>query len=74
MTVSVQYFSFSTLPDRSMDTENAATDLSRENSYFEISPQYADDITWASTAKHRIDHIKETIPGKRAERNLRINK
>ena len=58
---------------RSMDTENAATDLPRENSYFEISPQYADDITWASTAKHRIDHIKETIPGKLAERNLRIN-
>ena len=41
--------------------------------YFEISPQYADDITWASTATHRIDHIKETIPGKLEERNLRIN-
>ena len=57
---------------RSMNTEKAATDPSRKNSYFEINPQYADDITWASTAKHRIDHIKETILGKLEERNLRI--
>ena len=58
---------------RSMNTENAATDPSRKNNYFEINPQYADDITWASTAKCRIDHIKETIPGKLEERNLQIN-
>jgi len=30
--------------------------------YFEIEPKYADDITWASTAKHRTAYIKETIP------------
>ena len=58
---------------RSMDIENAERKPSRKNSYFEISPQYADDITWASTAKHRIDHIKETIPVKLEERNLRLN-
>ena len=58
---------------RSMDTENEATDPYKKNSHFEISPQYADEITWASTAKHRIDYIKETIPGKFEERNLRIN-
>ena len=58
---------------KSMDTENIVTDPSRSNSYFEISPPYADDRAWASTAKHRIDHIKETIPGKLEERNLRIN-
>ena len=36
--------------DRSMNTENAATDPSRRNNYLEIHPQYADDIAWASTA------------------------
>ena len=30
---------------RSMNNENAATDPSRKNNYFEINPQYADDIT-----------------------------
>ncbi len=29
--------------------------------YFEIDPKYADDITWASTAIHRISHIKATV-------------
>ena len=58
---------------RSMNTENAATDPSRKKNYFEINPQYADDITWASTAKYRIDHIRETIPGKLEERILQIN-
>ena len=55
---------------RSMNTENAATDPSRKNNYFEINPQYADDITWESTGKHGVDHSKETIPGKLEERNL----
>ena len=39
---------------RSMNTENAATDPSRKNNYFEINPQYPDDITLASTEKYRI--------------------
>ena len=56
-----------------MDNENAAADPSKKNIYFEINPQYADDITWASTAKHRIDHIKEAIPGK-LEDNKTTNK
>ena len=56
-----------------MNTEKAATDPSRKNNYFEINPQYADDITWASTAKHRIYHIQETIPGKLEERSLQIS-
>ena len=56
-----------------MDNENTATDLSRMNIYSEINPQYADNITWVSTAKHRIDHIKKTIPGKLEERNLQMN-
>ena len=43
---------------RSMDTKKATTHPSKKNIYFEINPQYADDITWASTAEHRIDHIK----------------
>eukprot|EP00795_Rhopilema_esculentum_P001915 gene1915-biopygen10441 len=30
---------------RSRNTENAAADPSRKNNYFEINPQYADDIT-----------------------------
>ena len=56
-----------------MITENAATDPSRNKNYFEMNPQYANDITWASTAKYRIDHIRETIPGKLEEGNLQIN-
>ena len=57
-----------------MNTENVATDPSKKNNYFEINPQYADGITWTSTPKQRIDHIKETIPGILEERNLRMNK
>ena len=56
-----------------MDTENATTGPSKKNSYFKINPLYAEDITWASTAEQRIDHIQNTIPGKLKERNLRIN-
>ena len=41
--------------------------------YFEIDPKYADDITWATTAKQRITYIKETIPSTLAKRNLVIN-
>ncbi len=44
-----------------------------ENTYFEINPKYADDITWASTAKHRIKHIKETTPRILEKRNMLIN-
>ena len=40
---------------------------------FEIDPKYADDITWATTAKQRITYIKETIPSTLAKRNLVIN-
>ena len=41
--------------------------------YFEIDPKYADDITWATTAKQRITYIKETQPSTLAKRNLVIN-
>ena len=41
--------------------------------YFEIDPEYADDITWATTAKQRITYIKETTPSTLAKRNLVIN-
>ena len=41
--------------------------------YFEIDPKYADDITWATTAKQRITYIKETPPSTLAKRNLVIN-
>ncbi len=30
--------------------------------HFEIDLRYADDITWASTAIHRTNHIKVTVP------------
>ena len=41
--------------------------------YFEIDPKYADDISWATTAKQRITYIKETTPSTLAKRNLMIN-
>jgi hypothetical protein len=41
--------------------------------FFEISPKYADDITWATTAKERIQQIKDQIPETLRERNLTIN-
>ena len=58
---------------RSMDTKNKIRDPSSTNSYFEINPQYADNITWASTTKERIDYIRNTIPNKLKERSLQIN-
>ena len=36
-------------------------------------PKYADDISWATTAKQRITYIKETTPSTLAKRNLVIN-
>ena len=56
-----------------MDTKNRIRGPSSKNSYFAINPQYADDITWALTAKDRLDHILNTIPNKLKERNLPIN-
>ena len=53
---------------RYMDAKNVATDPSGKNSHFEISLQYADAIIWGSTAKHGIDHVKETIPGRIEEK------
>ena len=41
--------------------------------YFEIDPKYADDISWATTAKQRITYIKETTPSTLAKRNMVIN-
>ena len=41
--------------------------------YFEIDPKYADDITWASTAIHRISHIKATVASTLQKRNLKVN-
>ena len=44
----------------------------RQN-FFEIEPKYADDITWATTAKHRIEHVKQSVPEKLSKRHLIIN-
>ena len=41
--------------------------------YFEVDPKYADDISWATTAKQRITYIKEITPSTLAKRNLVIN-
>ena len=41
--------------------------------YFEIDPKFADDISWATTAKQRITYIKETTPSTLAKHNLVIN-
>ena len=38
-----------------------------------IDAKYADDISWATTAKQRITNIKETTPSTLAKRNLEIN-
>ncbi len=42
--------------------------------YFEIEPKYADDITWITTAKHKINLVKETIPETLQARDLEVNK
>ena len=38
-----------------------------------IAPKYADDITWATTSKSKIDQVKRTVPPKLLKRNLIIN-
>ena len=43
------------------------------DSYFEIDPKYADDISWATTAKHRVEQIKTITPPMLKKRNLLIN-
>ena len=40
--------------------------------YFEIDPKYADDITWATTAKQRITYIKETTPSTLAWKKCKL--
>ena len=40
--------------------------------YFEINPKYADDISWATTAKQRITYIKHTTLSTLAKRNVVI--
>ena len=37
-------------------------------------PQYADDIGWASNAKHIIDNVEKETPDKIKERNLNVNR
>ena len=41
--------------------------------YFEIDPKYADDISWANTAKQMITYNKQTTPPTLAIRNMVIN-
>ncbi len=43
------------------------------SNHFEIDPKYADDVTWVSTAIHRINHIKATVPSTPQKRNLKVN-
>ena len=40
---------------------------------FSIAPKYADDITWATVSKDKIERVKETVPPKLKGRNLIIN-
>lgn len=40
---------------------------------FTIEPKYADDITWATTSIEVINTIKNTIPPKLTQRELKIN-
>lgn len=46
----------------------------QKQNYFEIAPKYADDVTWVTTAKHKIEYIKNTVPDKLKSHNLQINK
>ena len=46
--------------------------IKRDN-YFVIDQQYADDIGWATNARHKIDQLEKNIPIKLAERNLKVN-
>jgi len=46
--------------------------VKRDNS-FHINQQYADDIGWISTAKHKIDKTKKNVPEKLKPRNLQVN-
>ena len=59
------------LPDECKD-HNYSRKTETKN-YFEIDPKYADDISWATTAKQRITHIKDTTPSTLATCNLVIN-
>ena len=38
-----------------------------------IDQQYADDISWLSTSKSKIEEIENNIPGKLQSRNLKVN-
>ncbi len=58
------------LPKETQDHNYYST---AKNTHFEIEPKYADDISWLSTAKQRIDHVKATMPQKLLERNLHVN-
>lgn len=41
--------------------------------HIEIAPKYADDITWITTARQKIEQVKETVPSKLKAYNLQIN-
>ena len=43
------------------------------NFYVDINQQYADDISWATNAEHKIEKIKKTIPSQLKNYNLHIN-
>ena len=44
-----------------------------KNSFFEIDPKYADDISWATTARHRVENVKKTMPTTLRKRDLLVN-
>jgi len=41
--------------------------------YLEIDQQYADDISWITTAEHKIEYIKKHTPDQLIEYNLHVN-
>ena len=48
-------------------------DTCTKDDCFEINPQYADDVTWVSIERNRLDLIKLVIPDKLVGRNLEKN-
>ena len=46
----------------------------QKEQHFTITPKYADDITWATTAKHQVEHVKDTVPQLLENKNLIVNR
>ena len=57
------------LPDHLKDH----TYCSKTDPFFCVDQQYADDISWVANNKCKIDTIKDKIPQKLKERNLKVN-